>query len=454
MKKVKGFLATILFSSIPVLALSQDYTVTKAQDNEFSAFLELEVGDKLKLLSVEDLQYGVLKVQAEDGRIGTISKDYVSEVGALPPPPENLNIEGEPVYVCNRAADSTAVTTSASSSSKLMATLANNEEVFIVRDVDASDGMRFFEINFWELSKQQVASGFIPYQTVRRECNIQGLVADLKGPFEVGEDSCYFVVASRRTEYEAGKFVDSLTSFNPTDFEVYQSRNGWMAITLGAMPKSDFENRKGRWNVPSNSTCSSGKSYTQPIQNFCQMEKINCGNGNTVKFANCESAGASKSLSYLSWGSKTDQFLDTRDAFCSVGNDLTVHSYDGQRRDTKQYVFSASTPEERVVIDISHESRKIQMRWPDRRSTVRTTPIIPEQGGGLFGALLRGGVNALRSAGEYKIPRHDAEKQALEFCTSYWTTDSIFRKAHYSYCVIDYCTEYNGSWSCEADPKG
>jgi hypothetical protein len=450
---IKLFLTSVLLSSIPILALSQNYTVTKAQESEFSAFLELEVGEKLKLLAVEDQQYEILKVQTEDGRIGTISKEYVSEVGTPPTTSADLSIEGEPVYVCNRAADNTDVTVNASYFSRSKASLANNEEVFIVGDVDVSDGSRFFEINYWEPSKQQVSSGFIPYQAVRRECNIQGLVADLKGIFEVGNDSCYFVVGSRRTEYEAGKFVDTLTSFKPADFEVYQSENGWMEITLGAMPASDFEKYRTQWNVPSDSLCSKGVSYTQKIQSFCDLTPLTCTNNTTVKFAGCEIASASASLSYLSWSSKSGEFMDTRDAFCSVGHDLTIQSYDGFRKLEKQYVFSAVTPNERVVIDISHETRKIQMRWPDRRSTERTAQIIIEQVDGLLGALLRGGANTLRNAGSVKISREYAEKNALEFCTSYWTKDTIFSKASYTYCVIDYCSEYNGSWNCQADHK-
>lgn len=50
-----------------------------------------------------------------------------------------------------------------------------------------------------------------------------------------------------------------------------------------------------------------------------------------------------------------------------------------------------------------------------------------------------------------QISRADAETDALEWCQSYWLRGLVDHG--YSHCVIDYCSEYNGSWSCEADPK-
>lgn len=90
---------------------------------------------------------------------------------------------------------------------------------------------------------------------------------------------------------------------------------------------------------------------------------------------------------------------------------------------------------------------------PSTRSTSNSSS--KPSGGGLLGAMLRGGIKAIENAGSssggYKVSRSDAQINALEWCKSYWLKGLVDHG--YSHCVIDYCSEYNGSWNCDADPK-
>jgi hypothetical protein len=92
------------------------------------------------------------------------------------------------------------------------------------------------------------------------------------------------------------------------------------------------------------------------------------------------------------------------------------------------------------------------------RTRSTSTSSSEPTGGGILGSMLRGGIRAIENAGNsnsssggYKISKSEAQSKALEWCHSYWLKGIVDHG--YSHCVIDYCSEYNGSWSCEADPK-
>lgn len=334
-----------LTQEIPAVEASEDtYVVIEIPDYGFSSFLRVEVGDTIELIEVTEPDYGLVSIQTSDGRTGTFQLNYLRKVGAAPSngPP---SIDGEPLFVCNTNADETVVMSQSNLSGRTIANLANNFPVFAINSIDNADGTRVFEINFLDTRGQNIVSGFIRNGAVRRECSIQGSVADLRGPFELASGYCHFVVASRQTEIDAARYVDRESNFSPESHSVYQSRNGWYAISIGEVLEANFETLRAERDVPEDSFCTSGESFLAKSREFCQKSEIMCQAGYDVSYGNCEVQAAIDAINYLEISSSTvseNGYVSVEGSFCGVldgfaPEDLELTSFIGRGAEDHKY---------------------------------------------------------------------------------------------------------------------
>lgn len=83
----------------------------------------------------------------------------------------------------------------------------------------------------------------------------------------VPDGKCAFTVASRQSMAEVRSYIASdLHSSHRPYLRVARTTNGWYAISVGDVPRQEFESIKSRLlsrgEVPRDSFCSNGNSYT------------------------------------------------------------------------------------------------------------------------------------------------------------------------------------------------
>ena len=179
---------------------------------------------------------------------------------------------------------------------------------------------------------------------------------------------CYFVVGSRKNSFEAAQFIDTLTSIDEGDFEIFLAKNGWYAVTLGLIKENLFEFQKSIQSVPDDSFCTSGKGWTR-VPHVCNRQAFTCSEGYQVKYDSCAAQFA------VGWiGVSADK------AFCALPDTfpketLTVNGFQGLNEATDTYSFSGFTNTEKFLIEVTPKDNFVNFKWkkPVQRSQTSTS---------------------------------------------------------------------------------
>lgn len=169
---------------------------------------------------------------------------------------------------------------------------------------------------------------------------------------------CYFVVASRKTEFEAAQLVDELSFIDASKFEVFLTENGWYAITLGLVDEDKFQRTKSSLDVPDDSFCTSGKDFTQ-VPHVCARQPVNCSEGYTVQYDSCE---AQNVIGFL--GVEFDK------AFCKMPEKfpretLVIDDFIGLSEDREIFSFTGYTSSEDFVVKITPTKSYVEFFWQE-----------------------------------------------------------------------------------------
>lgn len=144
------------------------------------------------------------------------------------------------------------------------AALPNGRDVQIVDFKFGTDGNGYFSISYAGVDARQ--TGYVLASDVKTTCGFEARRRVTLNQYRAPDNTCHMIGASRRTVPEVNDFVRANMSFFPS-MEVYQSDNGWFAISLGLVRVDAVgQVKRAGDTIPPDAYCSDGADYIAVLE--------------------------------------------------------------------------------------------------------------------------------------------------------------------------------------------
>lgn len=139
--------------------------------------------------------------------------------------------------------------------------LPQGSKVWISDFAYGANAQGYFKASYQVGTQGERSTGYVRADEVKHFCDYDARREPSAHRFRAPPNTCHLIGASRRSVEEVNAFVTEHSAFFPT-MMVFQSRNGWYAVSLGLIATNAMSRIKSRsLSIPEDAYCSDGAAY-------------------------------------------------------------------------------------------------------------------------------------------------------------------------------------------------